>query len=412
MNTSIHNPKTNWVQQTSDALPNKKRHSSRFKTPFAALSPRIWLAGFAFLLLGTPLVRAALLPDNFWVNPTFELGSNLDQTDGTVLNWNRGGNEPTICQVITNNSVSSGHSLAVMDSNAGDFYGEWYSDLTFSGQAYPGDTLDIQWYEMYNLDGPEMRLTVLFFNPSDNIVGETHFVTSGTSSPGWVSTIADSTFTQRNESLAVPLGAVKMRCSLVSGGSETLTGVMVIDDLSVARAPVPNLLYGNFWVNPSFELGSNLDQTDGTVSNWNRGGNVSTICQVITNNYASSNHSLAVIDTNAGDFYGEWYSDVPLSGNAEPGDTLNIQWFEIYNLDGPEMRLTVLFFNASDNVVGETHFVTSGTSSPGWVGTIGHHRGFDVYETQRVHAGAARRGEDALFPGFRRFRNAHGGHDH
>ena len=28
-----------------------------------------------------------------------------------------------------------------------------------SGQASPGDTLDIQWYEMYNLDGPEMRLT-------------------------------------------------------------------------------------------------------------------------------------------------------------------------------------------------------------------------------------------------------------
>ena len=51
------------------------------------------------------LVRAAILPNNFWVNPTFELGSNLDQTDGTVSNWNRGGSDPTICQVITNNSV-------------------------------------------------------------------------------------------------------------------------------------------------------------------------------------------------------------------------------------------------------------------------------------------------------------------
>jgi hypothetical protein len=72
-----------------------------------------------------------------------------------------------------------------------------------------------------------------------------------------------------------------MRCSLVSGGSGSLTGVMIIDDLSVARAPVANLLFGNFWVNPSFELGSNLDQTDGTVANWNRGGNTATICQVI-----------------------------------------------------------------------------------------------------------------------------------
>ena len=326
--------------------------------------------GFAFLLLATPLVRADLLPKNFWVNPTFELGSNLNQTDGTVSNWNRGGNAATICEVITNNSVSPGHSLAVTDTTAGDFYGEWYSDVLLSGQADGGDTLDIQWYEMYSLNGPEMRLTVLFFNAADSVVGQKHFVTSGSTSSGWVSTIADSTFTKRNGTLAVPVGAVKMRCSLVSGGSGTLTGVMLIDDLSVARAPVANLLFGNFWVNPSFELGSDLNQTTGTVSNWNRGGNTVTICQVITNNYASSNHSLAVIDSNAGEFYGEWYSDVSLSGNASPGDTLNLQWFEMYNLSGTEMRLTVLFFNATDNVVGETHFVTGGTTNAGWLGTI------------------------------------------
>ena len=128
---------------------------------------------------------------------------------------------------------------------------------------------------------------------------------------------------QRNGSLSVPLRRGEDALFPGLRRSGTITGVMVIDDLSVARAPVANLLFGNFWVNPSFELGSNLDQTNGTVSNWNRGGNTPTICQVITNNYTSSNHSLAVIDTNAGDLYGEWYSDVPLSGNASPGDTLN-----------------------------------------------------------------------------------------
>ncbi|MCX6924513.1 MAG: hypothetical protein NT154_15045, partial [Verrucomicrobia bacterium] len=292
------------------------------------------------------------------MNPTFELGSNLDQTDGTVSNWNRGGNDGTICQVITNNSVSPGHALAVIDTNPGDLYGEWYSDVLLAGHASGGDTLDIQWYEMYNISGAEMRLTVLFFNAADSTIGETHFVTSGTSNPGWVSTIDDSTFTKRNGSLAVPLGAVRMRCSLVSGGSGTITGVMVIDDLSVARAPVANLLFGNFWINPSFELGSDLDQTSGTVSNWNRGGNTPSICQVITNNYSSSNHALAVIDTNAGDLYGEWYSDIALSGNANPGDTLNMQWFEMYNISGPEMRLTVLFFDVGNSAVGQTDFLT------------------------------------------------------
>ena len=43
----------------------------------------------AALLVTGEFARADLLPNNFWVNPTFESGINLDQTDGTVSNWNR-----------------------------------------------------------------------------------------------------------------------------------------------------------------------------------------------------------------------------------------------------------------------------------------------------------------------------------
>jgi len=327
----------------------------------------------ALLSLSTTLVTSAgVLPNNFWVNPLFEQGTGLDGTDGILTNWNRGGGDPTICEVITNNSVSTGHALAVVDNNTSDSgYGEWYSDVVLGGNASAGDTLNIQWYEMYKLSAAEMRLSVLFFDAGDNVVGQTHFVTSGTSSPGWVSTIANSSFTLRNGTLLVPLGAVKIRCSLVSGGSASITGVMVIDDLSVSRAPVPNLLSGNFWVNPSFELGSGLDQTDGTVSNWNRGGNDPTICQIITNNFTSSSHALALVDTNEGDLYGEWYSDVPLAGHAGPGDTLSLQWYEMYNISDHEMRLTVLFFDAGNAQVGtDVHFVTAGTTNAGWMGTI------------------------------------------
>lgn len=185
------------------------------------------------LLMWANPVRADLLPNNFWVNPSFELGTNLGQITGTVSNWNRGGNAPAICQVITSNSVSFNHSLALIDTAPGDAYGEWYSDLSLAGNAAPGDALDLQWFEMYNLSGPEMRFSVLFFDAADSLVGTTDFVTSGTSSPGWVSTIEDSTFTRRNAFLLVPVGAIKMRCSLVSGGSGIITGVMAIDDLSI-----------------------------------------------------------------------------------------------------------------------------------------------------------------------------------
>src|SRR4051812_613506 len=93
-------------------------------------------------MAGSLGVHASLLNNNFWVNPSFELGTSLNQTDGTVSNWNRGGGDPTICQVITNNSVSSSHSLTVTDANSsGSGYGEWYSDVPLDGHASPGDTL-------------------------------------------------------------------------------------------------------------------------------------------------------------------------------------------------------------------------------------------------------------------------------
>jgi hypothetical protein len=324
----------------------------------------------ALLMVAGP-ARAALLPNNFWVNPTFESGTTLDQTTGTPSNWTRDGSDPTICQVITNNSVSSSHSLAVIDTTTGDF-GEWRSDVSLSGNATNGDVLNIQWYEMYNLSAPEMRLTVQFFNASSNDVGTIYFTTSGTSSPGWVSTIANSTFTQRNAVLVVPSGAVTMRCGLVSGGDPTITGVMVIDDLSVAR--VARLLPGNFWVNPTFESGANLDQTNGTPANWTRGGGDTTICQVTTNNVVSSSHALTVIDNNINTStgYGEWRSDVNLIGIASPGDLLDIQWFEMYTnkFSSTSMRLTVQFLNASSGSVGTTDFTTTGNSSAGWVSTI------------------------------------------
>src|SRR6266404_2462216 len=274
----------------------------------------------ALLIVASP-ARADLLPNNFWVNSTFESGTNLNQTTGTPSNWARDGGDTTICQVIANNSVSASHSLAVIDTT-GDF-GEWRSDVTLIGNATNGDVLNIQWYEMYNLSAPEMRLTVQFFNAATNVVGETHFTTSGTTNAGWMGTIASSTFTKRNAALVVPVGAVTMRCALVSGGDPAITGVMVIDDLSVAR---DNLLPGNFWVNSNFESGTNLDQTNGTPANWTRGGGDTNICQVTTNNSVSPSHSLAVIDNNANTVtgWGEWRSDVSLIGNASPGDTLNI----------------------------------------------------------------------------------------
>ena len=332
-------------------------------------------------LMSTSSAQAALLANNFWVNPTFESGTNLNQTTGTPSNWNRGGGDPTICQVITNNSVSASRSLAVIDTTID--YGEWYSDVALSGNAVAGNSLNIQWYEMYSIPTDQMRLTVLFLDVNTNLVGgEIHFTTPFTSSPGWVTTIADSTFVQRNGSLTVPVGAVTMRCALVSGGSAATTGTMVIDDLSVAVDPTavvwpPTILVGNFNQNPTFELGVNLNNPALAApgGGWIRGGNAPINNVVITNNSVSPTHSLALIDDNFG--YGEWYKYIVLSGvGVGVGDVLDAQLFRIYSVTNGAMRFTMRFLDSFgfDLEDGLNQFLAGdelvGGQSPGWTGSI------------------------------------------
>jgi hypothetical protein len=187
------------------------------------------------LLFVSASLRAAIVPGNFWINPTFE-----SLTAGVPDNWNLGGSDATIDQVTTLNSVSPTHSLAVID-NSTTGYGEWYSDVSLTGVASPGDTIGIHWSEIYNIGiNNEMRVDVRFLDIFGN-GGDNNFVVTG-NSPGWNTTLANSTFDVRNQQLVVPAGAVTMRIQLTSGGPATGTGQYIIDDLSASVVPEPSTI--------------------------------------------------------------------------------------------------------------------------------------------------------------------------
>jgi len=322
----------------------------------------------ALLLFIGQTLRADYLPNNFWPNAAFESGTNLNAIDGsgTPAGWARSGSDATICQVTTSNSISPSHSVLVVDNDPNN-YGEWDSDVSLVGRASPGDSIQIQYYEMYSVADGEMRVTVLFFDSNGTLLTQNHYTVTGDST-GWAGTIDSSTFTKQVQTLAVPSGAVKLRISIVSGGSTTTTGVLVVDDLSVARVPKPILLAGNFWPNATFESGTNLDSPTNTLDGWNRGGSATSICQVATNNYVSGTHALMVRDTDANN-YGEWYSDLALTGLAGPGTVVNLQWFELYSVTNGEMRVTVLFLDSKDVTLTQNHFTTTGHSA-GWQGAV------------------------------------------
>lgn len=190
-------------------------------------------------------LRADVSPGNFWHNPTFEAGVNLDLATGTPDFWNRGGNDGTIDQMSTANSVSHTHSLAIMDNgtsaSGGLGFGEWYSDMALAGSANVGDTIGFHWHEIFNIDpGNEMRVTVRFLDINGN-GPDNHFVVSGNSA-GWTGSLATSPFVARNQQLVMPAGAVTLRIQLASGGPENGTGQYLIDDLSTFVVPEPSAI--------------------------------------------------------------------------------------------------------------------------------------------------------------------------
>jgi len=309
-----------------------------------------------------------LLPGNFWPNPSFELGTNLDQTNGVPTGWNvYNSGSSIICQVTTNNYVSATHALAVVDNDPAN-YGSWYSDkVSLSGHAAPGDTLNLQWFQLYSISNDNMRVTFSFYNAESNDVSDISYQVTG-NSPGWQGAVVGSGFTKVNQQVTVPPDATQLLVQLVSGGGADTTGIMIIDDLSIAPPQTPVILPGNFWPNPTFGAGTNLSQTNGTPTGWVRNGSDPTIDQVITVN-SSPAYALAVIDSETNQ-YGEWDADLALSSsNAVPGNLINIQYSELYSVTNGPMRLSVFFFDPSNNVLSETDFNVTGQSS-GWDGAV------------------------------------------
>ena len=281
------------------------------------------------LSIAPPPPPPTLLAGNFWPNPNFTTGSNLSQTNGTPTGWIRNGSDTTIDQVITVNSTPT-YALAVIDTETNQ-YGEWDADLSLSSAtAVPGNLINIQYSALWSVINGAMRLSVFFFDASSNQLSEADYNVSGQST-GWAGAIAGSSFTVESNQVLVPANAARMRFSLVSGGPELATGVFLLENLSAAVQVIPpipsTVLVGNFFPNPTFEEGANLDNpTQGTpAGGWARGGNNAEIDQISTNNWTSPTHALALVDNDTNG-YGQWYMSFDLPESVTNGDAVDKQY--------------------------------------------------------------------------------------
>jgi signal transduction histidine kinase len=122
-----------------------------------------------------------------------------------------------------------------------------------------------------------------------------------------------------------------MQLELFSGGPEQTVGIMVIDDLSISTASGPSGKPGTLLFSSRFEVAKELDQPLAVPRGWMRDGSKPSTALLLRSDELKPLHVLAVVDTDP-NTWGAWRTDPDSSVAVHPGDTLTLQWNEMYSI--------------------------------------------------------------------------------
>ncbi len=195
---------------------------------------------------GSNSLSAAILPGNLLPNPSVELD---EDQDGTPDGWSRGGNDPSGDIWDDSRPVSGVRNLLLADTGT-DNYTSWYTNV---GLPPDLEELEFQWTWSYEFtsENPsdEFRMTVAW-QSAGNDISYNHFVLRDPQ-PEFPDYVTES------QTWFVPEGADALRLEFVTGGPQTETGLMYVDDISFA---VPGAaLRGDFNANGTLDR-DDIDQ--------------------------------------------------------------------------------------------------------------------------------------------------------
>jgi signal transduction histidine kinase len=190
----------------------------------------------------------------------------------------------------------------------------------------------------YRLDGHDddwrdpvglMRFQVRFIDTNNQPVDGDESSVSGRS-PGWTGQIETSPFQPRSKRITVPPRAAKLMLWMISAGPAEATGVRVFESIRISVVD-PNGGDGREIFQSDFEIGTDLDDPFGAPKGWERDGTKPGVGRVVRLPGPPVRHALALIDEDPQGF-GGWITTSEASPAVTPGDTLLVEWNELYNV--------------------------------------------------------------------------------
>jgi hypothetical protein len=267
--------------------------------------PLIRCLALSFVFAFATSTYADILPGNLLPNPSVELD---EDQDGIPDGWLLGGNDPSGDIWDTTRPVSGERNLLLFDTGDNN-YTTWYTNLELPPDL---DELQFQWTWAYEFtsDNPSdtFRMTVAW-RAEGNDIGFNH-VTVTEDEPEYVT---EEVF------FPVPDGADALRLEFVTGGPQTETGVMYVDDISIVipGASIPG----------DFNQDGLLDAADINAYS------ASDITDPIYDLNNDSQINEADISVWIKDLYHSWIGDADLNGEFNSSDLVSVLAAGTYEAD-------------------------------------------------------------------------------
>jgi signal transduction histidine kinase len=174
-----------------------------------------------------------------------------------------------------------------------------------------------------------MHLVLKFYDDMRQPVSRAEFRIRG-NSVGWTGNLRDSKLSERSAEAVVPPRATQVSIWIDSGGHDENTGTWVVDDIRLFVQDSPDgerhLLFED-----DFETGRDLHQPQGDFAFWVRDGGDINGAQVKQGPPAQGGHALMIRDSNPLD-YSAWRLKDPHRVPVRPGQTVTVEWSEVYSL--------------------------------------------------------------------------------
>jgi len=175
----------------------------------------------------------------------------------------------------------------------------------------------------------EMALNVRFYNGAGDQVGQQIYSVHGESA-GWHGSLRTSSLNHRRETLVAPAQASRVLVAISSAGPPQSVGIYVVADLVASKS---SAAFGSAVILPSpFDNG--VDQAgEEPPPGWVRNGTRPSMARIVKFGQEPQTKAFGLIDDDPSG-HGEWHTALNSAPAVAPGDTLVVEWNEIYSI-GP-----------------------------------------------------------------------------